>query len=169
MNCCGWWGLGPAATKRDKKTMGMIAQPTTPLKPQEKKIEINDLVGRRIGLSDHAQETAATPLSPPRDVNVRKSKSADQILRGVISAPERTHVPLLRRIHQEATASVAAMVEGGEVEERTDRGRTPGMPRRGVGFDGGLRRRGHRPTQRGKEQMEKLSPSKQSHWSNMNR
>ena len=134
-----------------------VAQKTTPLRYELKKVDMGDLVGRGLGVGGGRQDTSATHMtSPPRDVPINSTRTADQVLKGVgVSA----NVPLLKRIHQEA-ASATSFASGGEpARDCAERGKFPGMPRRGIGFDGGLKRRGHRATQRGQEQIDRMVPA----------
>lgn len=146
-----------------------IALPTTPLKPQVKAVDIGDLVGRGLGTHGRQEATATSGRDPNqgRQVPIHSTKTQDEVPRGGAgvlgpkSAQEWPAVPLLKRIHQEATVLAAAVAAGRELEKgRAERGETPGMPRRGIGFDGGLKRRGHRATQRGKEQIEMMGLNK---------
>ena len=135
----------------------LVAKPTTSLKPQPKKVDMGHLVGRGLSTPQDAQAPpppAAT--TPPRDVAVHITKTADEVLRGagVLKSTDRPAPPLLKRIHQEAAVTAAVLGDPGD--ERLERGNTPGLPRRGVGFDGSLRRRGMRPTQRGHDQVERM-------------
>ena len=139
------------------------AQPTTPLRPQPQKRDVGDLVGRALGWDKGKPETGVTHLtSPARDVPIGSIKTADEVLRGVLRSPlDAPNVPLLKRIHQEAAAAALAEMAGGShgraTPERPERGATPGLPRRGIGLDGTLRRRGHRATQRGQEQRARMT------------
>jgi len=153
-----------------------VAQKTTPLKPQPRKVEMGNLVGRGLATAQGKPENSATHLqSKASDVAIGKVflTQTNEVLRGagVLRLPHDAEsmmvaqrvkfeqVPLLKRIHQEAAAAALAEVAAGgrATPERPERGETPGLPRRGIGLDGTLRRRGHRATQRGQEQRGRMA------------
>ena len=170
-------GPGGTGTPATTSATPAIVQPTAPLQPPKKVELVGDLVGRGLGTADGGRGARGTPASqqtsPSRDVPVAKNKTAGladargstggilrgpAVLKSVQDEMDRhlpaKHMapPLLKKIQQEAAAAaaVAASNPGGE---RTERGQTAGLPRRGIGFDGGLKRRGHRSTQRGQQQI----------------